>query len=323
METGGEGEAYTNRPMEAMRKMVTLAETPQEWAHRFNDLVQVAIEQFNEGSLARAATMLDLAEGMLAGKERHMDVVQAIRRRAHEAIKEDQLRKYAERPEDRSVLLRFMNFFAAVKVDGLLRQLHEEKKRERRWLLLLLLEIHGASARAAAFQELEAFLRGEKTEPQGFHQRNLINLLRRIPAGEAGHSETELEVLARLSKLDRPMIVTREAVRTLGPIRHSTAERALLSRLLEFEGTALRQMPAAADGTPNPILDLLDNVCAALALQKTPAAMNGIVKHALRDEPALGDAAARLDVLGTVDLSVAPETAGFLVQTLRDRLPRK
>lgn len=323
MTSEGEKAGYTNPSVEAMRKMVALAETPQEWAHRFNDLVQTAIEQFNTGSLARAATMLDLAERMLEGKERHLDVVMAIRRRAHEAIKEDMLRKYAERPEDRSVLLRFMNFFSAMRVEGLLKQLNQETKRERRWLLLLLLEAHGAEARAGALAELDEFAKGEKTENQGYHQRNLVRLLRKIPAGEAGPSEREFEILARLSRLDQPAMLAREAIRTLGSHRNPAAEQTLMTRLREFETKALRLAPAAGDGTPSPILELLDNLCAALVTQRTGRCMNEILRHALREEPALGDAAARLDVLGEQNLSDFPDTVGNLVQTLRDRLPRK
>src|SRR5262249_41629952 len=141
-----------------------------------SDLVHVAVEQFNDGSLPRATTMLDLAEKMASGKDRYLDVVSAIRRRAHEQIKEDQLRKYADRQEDRPVLLRFMNFFSAMTAEGLLRQLHDERTRERRWLLLLLLETHGASARNAAIKELDDFVRGDRTESHGYHQRNLIYL---------------------------------------------------------------------------------------------------------------------------------------------------
>lgn len=318
-----EGQPLPNRSMEAMRKVVALAETPQEWARRFNELVQAAIEQFNEGSLSRAATMLDLAEKMVIGKERHMDVVVAIRRRAHDAIKEDQLRKYAEKPEERSVLLRFMNFFSAFTVEGLLRQLNEETKRERRWLLLLLLEAHGASARAAALQELELFLSGEKQEPHGYHQRNLVFLLRRIPPGEGGPSEKELEALAKLSKLNQPAILVREAIRTLGPFRTPNAERILLNRLREFEATALRQASPDAEGASNPVLELIDHLCSALAAQRTSNALSDVVRHGLREEPALGDAAARLDILGSQDLSPTKEVVERLVRTLRERLPKK
>ncbi len=319
---GAAGNAYSNRSMEAMRKMVALAETPQEWARRFNDLVQAAIEQFNEGALTRAATMLDLAEEMLAGKNHPVEVVEAIRRRAHEAIKEDQLKKYAEKPEERQGLLRFMNFFSAMTVEGLLRQLNGESKRERRWLILLLLEAHGSKARDAALKELDEFLRGDKSEPKGFHQRNLVYLLRRIPPGEAGPGEKELEALARLTKLDQPPILVRESVRTLGQLRGPAAERTLLNRLREFEAMALRQAPSP-EGKPHPILELLDSLCGALAVQRTEGASIAVVQHALREEPALGDAAARLDVLGSQDLSGFPKIVEGLLQTLRDRLPKK
>jgi len=320
--TPGAGDAYSNRSVEAMRKMVALSEGPEEWAGRFNDLVQAAIEQFNEGSLARAATMLDLADQMVAGKDRQKEVVDAIKRRAHESIQEDHLRKYAERTEDRPVLLRFMNFFSAMTPEGLLRQLHDEKQRDRRWLLLLLLETHGGSARAAALQELESYLRGDKSESHGYHQRNLVYLLRRIPADETAPIDKELEVLTQLSKPNQPSILIREAIRTLGPLKHAGAERLLTVRLREFEEAALRQ-PPSPDGVPGPMLEMLDTACSSLALQRTATSLTAILQHALRDEASLGDAVARLDVLGFQDLSAFPETVDRLLQTIRERLPRK
>jgi len=94
------------------------------------------------------------------------------------------------------------------------------------------------------------------------------------------------EILARLSKLDQPPVLAREAIRTLGPMRHPSAEHTLMTRLREFETTALRQAPSAAGGV-NPILELLDNLCAALVVQRTGRCMNEVVRHALREEPAL------------------------------------
>jgi hypothetical protein len=251
-----------------------------------------------------------------------MDLVQAIRRRAHEAIKEDQLRKYAEKPEERSVLLRFMNFFAAFTVEGLLHQLEEETKRDRRWLLLLLLEAHGKRARAAALQELGQFLSGEKHEPHGYHQRNLVFLLRRVPPGDGEPGEKEIEALTRLSKLDQPPILVKDVIRTLGSLEHPATERILLNRLREFENAALRQQPST-DGNPDPILEHLDNLCSALAARRTPNALSDVARHGLREEPALGDAPARLDALGTQDLSASKELVERLVRTLRERLPKK
>jgi hypothetical protein len=214
-----------------------------------------------------------------------------------------------------------MNFFPALMVAGLLRQLHEETKRERRWLLLMLLEAHGLSARAAALEELESFARGERTEEQGFHQRNLIHLLRRIPPGEAGPADKEIELLKGLSKVDKPPILVREAIRALGQNGHPAAERILLTRLCELEAAALRLGPALA-GT-NPLLDLLDNATSALAAQRTPTAVTAVVEHALGDDPALGNTTARLDVLGFQSLAGVPEALERILSTLQERLPKK
>jgi hypothetical protein len=313
--------AYASRPAEAMRKMVALADTPEEGSRRFNELLQAAVEQFNEGSLGRAATMLDLAEQLVGAKSIHADVAQTIRKRAHEGLKEDRLRQYTERQEERATLLRVMNFFPALTVAGLLRQLYEETKRERRWLLLMLLEAHGLSARAAALQDLESFARGDRTEEQGFHQRNLIHLLRRISPGETGPKERELDLLTRLSKPENPPILVREAIRALGQLGHPAAERILLGRLCELEAAAVRLGPALA-GT-NPLLDLLDNATSALAAQRTPSAVSAVVEHGLSEDPVLGNTAARLDVLGFQSLAGAPEALERILSTLQERLPKK
>ena len=61
--------------VEAMRRIVTETEDPAEGGRRFQEMVRSAIERFNEGSLAQAGTMIDLANQIIA--DRKVDPVAA------------------------------------------------------------------------------------------------------------------------------------------------------------------------------------------------------------------------------------------------------
>src|SRR6266700_722090 len=105
--------------VEAMRRVVTGAEDPAEGARRFNEMVKTAIERFNEGSLAQALTLLELAERIIA--ERQVDPVAAdlVRRKADDGIDVERLRKYAEGTEQHPSLRRVLSFFTNLSPDGL------------------------------------------------------------------------------------------------------------------------------------------------------------------------------------------------------------
>jgi hypothetical protein len=311
---------FTSRSAEAMHRIVSLADSPEEGGHRFNELVQVAIEQFNEGSLARAAIMLGLAERLTRRKGLHPDVTSAIRNRSLAALDEKQLKRFAETKNDHALLLQVMNFFPTLTADGLLDQLRNEKKRERRWLLLTLLELHGNSTRSAAMQELEEFLSGRKTEDHGYHTRNLIHLLRRTPVPEGGPGAKELALLRDLSGLDNQWIVIREALRALGQLGHPAAEQILTERLAQLETVALKE---GTSKDAQELRDLLDYAASALAAQGTSSAYRVVAQHALRGDEPLGDTAARLEELGKRNLAGAPDLVNLLVRSVKEQLPKK
>jgi len=139
--------ARENSAVEAMHRLVTEAEDPAEGARRFQEMVKVAVDRFNEGSLAQAVTMLDLAERIIAENKVDRGMADIARRKLDESLDSERLRKYAETPEEHALLRRVLNFFIALTPKGLLDVLCREPKRERRRLLLLLLEIHGGPAR--------------------------------------------------------------------------------------------------------------------------------------------------------------------------------
>jgi hypothetical protein len=310
---------FSSRSAEAMHKIVALAENPEESARRFNDLVAASIEQFNEGSLARAATMLDLAERIVQKKRVLPDVAQTIRMRSRDMLKADQLRGLAEDPENHSLLLRVMDFFPSLTVEGLLEELREERDRGRRKQLLMLLEVHGQETRAAALRDLESCMRGEINDDHGFHQRNMVYLMRRIAAPEEGPSDKELGLLRKLSALGNHWILVREAVRALGELDHPQAEKLLLQRLQEFEEEARQH----GDEPSEDLISLLDYTTSALVSQGTPRTLRAVIEHAFRDEASLGNTTARLEDLGGKDLSARPELVEGLLQYLKDQLPKR
>jgi hypothetical protein len=157
-ESGGEQdappEAPLSGPVKAMHRIVVQPEDPAEVARRFNAMVRSAIERFNEGALPQAVMMLGLAERIVAEKRVDAATVEAVRQKGDEAIDAETLRKFSEAPRFHGMLGKFLGFFAATSPKGLLAELLDEMRRDRRRLILLLLEIHGAPARDEALERL-------------------------------------------------------------------------------------------------------------------------------------------------------------------------
>ena len=96
---------------------------------------------------------------------------------------------------DQPVLRKLLQFFTAYQPTGLLEALPGEQKRDRRRLMLLLLEIHGAAAREAAFERLTHSLGPAVGEEEWYFRRNLLYLLRRIPRGpDSPPLDSEIDV---------------------------------------------------------------------------------------------------------------------------------
>ncbi|OYW02698.1 MAG: hypothetical protein B7Z61_11425 [Acidobacteria bacterium 37-71-11] len=289
---------------QAMQRIVTLEQDPREAARRFQELVQAAIEQHNQGSLARAVTMLDLAGLLLAEKKVDPAYVQAFREQAHEKLDPQRLRELAEDPGSHFLFRRVLGSFPALEPDGLLRALQTEERRDHRRLLLALLEVHGAPARALAA-----------------YQRNLLHILRRIPRPDDVATDTELQTASRLSALGHPAILAKEAITYLGQSRDERAERALIARVTEYEGALTK--PGAAGSDPAELVAVLDRAVFALARLGTPAAVRAVVNHGLKRLPQLGNTTARLAALAGVDLASDPEVVERLVEAIRGELPHR
>ncbi|MDL2718849.1 MAG: DUF4388 domain-containing protein [Acidobacteriota bacterium] len=307
-------------PTAAMRRIVTLPDNPEEIGRRFNDMVGAAVEQLNQGSLARASRMLDAAEKIVSENHVEAGTVESVRRRAQETVDLEHVRSLGEDPRNHEALGRILAFFPAFTPGRFIEELHGEEKRERRRLLLSLLEIHGAEARATALKLLDASRTGDPAHDWHF-KRNLLYLIRRIPRATEEPSEAELDVLVALSNPALPPPLVKEAIASLGTARHEKAEAALVTIVQGLEAMLAKKVDAPFDEAE--LQPLLDRAVSALARFGSATSRRMVVEHGLKRKGGLGDAGARLAELSGQDLSSDPDLVALLLKSLRAELPFK
>lgn len=317
---GGDGEVITKtagRPLDAMNRIVALAPDAQEKAKRWGEMIYAAIEQFNEGRLAQAVAILEAAKILIAEKRPDPSIVGQILSQAEGAISDAVLRRLVEVPEKHGLVRKLLEFFPTLRPDALLTNLDGEIRREKRKLILALIECHGSGCRDLVLTRLSSWMRGEIPDEKGFYSRNLAFLLRRIPRTGHERLEEEMDLLAAMIAPNQPFMSAKEAVGALGQLRQLPAERALVDRLASLESELqLRGGNAEA-------WELLDRICAALARHGTRRAIRTIAAHAFKRATALGDSMSRFEHLAWVDLSVDPEQLASIVKALRDLIPSK
>lgn len=306
--------------LDAMRRMVTDVEDPRESGRRFQELVRAAVERFNEGSLPQAVSTLEAAERLIAEKNVDPGTVELARRKGDETLDPERLKVAAESPAQHPGLRKLLGFFSALSPEGLLEQLAREDKRERRRLLLALLEVHGEPARAAAFEALAVPFR-EISAEQWYLRRNLLYLLRKIPRPSEARLEEEVEVTIRHAELRLPPPLLKEAVANLGQLKHEKSEVALARLLLDIEKALLRPSEGLPDAKE--LVLLLDRVASSLGRVGRPGARRALLEHALKRDPKFGDCAARLAELSGLDLSEDAEFIGKILEVLKSNLPFK
>jgi hypothetical protein len=315
-----EAEIPTSRPVEAMHRLITMAGNTEEGARRFAEMVEAAIGQFNEGGLVQAMTMFDLAERVADENRINPEVLRTIRQKTPEQLSEEQLRRYADQSELHGHLRKVLNFFPSYTAKGLLGDLADEPKRERRKLLLALLQAHGREARASALELLTAYVGGGNLDPQGYFQRNLVFLLRHIPRSDETGLDQELELLGQLVLVGNPLMVVKETIGALAQLSHEKAEQALIVSLREFEQALIKDegvYPA------DELRILLDRITAALARHGGKNAARAVTAHAFQRHQAVGDSMSRIRALGATDLAADGELVERIVETLRNELPSK
>jgi hypothetical protein len=305
----------------AIRRIVTLPEDPVEVARRFHEMLQAGVEQFNKGSLPRAARMFSVASRLIAEKRIDAAAVDASRRKVLKTLDHEKLRSLGEDPAQHPMLRQVLNFFPPLTPPSLLSELQHEEKRERRRVILSLLEVHGAEARAAALEGLVASTMAGNPEDEWHFKRNLLYLLRRIPRPADQPWDTELDCLIKLSGLNLPPPLVKEAIANLGLVKHEKAEAVLVSRVQALE--RMLQKKADAPSDQKELQPLLDRAVATLARFGTSTARRVVVEQGLKKKTALGDATARLAELSGQDLSDDPELVAMLLKNLKAKLPFK
>jgi hypothetical protein len=319
--TGTDAVKSHNPAIEAMQRIINLAEDRREGCRRFQDMVQAAIEQFNSGSLARAATIFDLALSISSDDKLDPEVVAKIRGAWHESLDMNRLRKLAKERDKHRMLRKVLNFFERFSVKNLLQSLEIEEQREKRWLLLGLLESHAAAARKMAFERLQEILTDTNVATDWYFARNLTYILNAIPPGDEFSSKTEIELIAPLLRLSLPAPLIKEAIRHVGKIKCDESEELLISTVDTLEQVAFEY--AVSNRDPKRKLSILDRTIFTLAHFGTPRAYRRVVKHGISGHEQLGDTAARLEYLSRRDLSQDKESLALLIRFLKSNAPRR
>jgi hypothetical protein len=311
--------ASEDSPIEAIRRIVSMAGNPQEAARRFRELVEAAIEQFNEGSIGRSVTLVELASRLMEDKLIDDSSAASIRKSAVESLDQERLRAAVESREAHYLLRKVLNFFPGLTAEGLLDDLKGEDRRERRRFMLALLEVHGQDTRRRSLERLSEGEAEKLAASDIYFVRNLLYLLNRIPP-QGKVEDEELQIAAALSSPRYKPVLTREALAHLGQSKHEGAVAVLIQRLGEYESllqAGSARYPAAE------IRQLLDRIVSALVRIGTPRALEAVAEHGLKEGEELGNAKSRLAQLGSRDLSDHPALVERLMAAVRDELPRK
>lgn len=306
--------------LDAMQRVVSLAPEPNERAKRFSEIVQAAIIEFNDGWLGRAVSMLDVAEGLIAAKEVEASTIKSVRQKEHQKISEERLRTYVESPHQRPLLRKVLSFFDDLSPQGLLDKLRVEEVRNRRRMIMTLLEIHGSDARPTVFQALQSTFETQD-DRIWFFQRNLLHLLHLIPRRIDYCSDDEINTIIPFTKLKYRTQVAREALSNLALKDDKRAEQALLARLSDYENALLNIDKMPFDSSELKLL--LDRVTFVLVRVRTRKAIQAVIEHGLKRQPQLGDTLSRLSELGTQDLSDNPDLVDRLLSALAREMPNK
>jgi hypothetical protein len=304
----------------AIRKVVGLSKDADEVLGRFRELLDVAIKEFNDGSLGRAVTMLDLAERMVAQGEVDEAIATTVIRGSFPELDMGLIHELADDPDKRLLLRRLLKFFPKLQAETLFEELEATTDREERLRLIKLLRAHGDEARQMAVENLEASLNSESRRSPHV-ERNLVYLMRAIPRSRDDDVEREIDLLIRVSDLTGSAAVVREAIASLVQFENPRANMTLAARISEIEDILLGDTVMSFD--PKEIRWLLSNAIKLLSQSESDEARSIVVTHGLKDNAALGDTYARLVPLGDHDLSNTPEQLNRLLDAIQNELPRK
>ncbi len=304
----------------AMRKVVKLSKDREELSQRFRELVKVAVEEFNSGSLGRAVTMLDLAGRMIEQGDIEAAIAEAVYEESHPALDPAQLDALVENPDKRLLLRRVLRFFPQLHADRLVLELMEESSRENRLRLLKLLRAHGETARTEAVHALDESINSDQRRPADV-ERNLLYLMRAIPNTSEETVDHEIDLLNQTSDLREALPIIRESFSVLTRLRHPRACAILAARVSELEDglTATASIPLDAKESRF----LLSNTIKQLSQDPDNDSLEIVITHGLKGTPQLGDTYSRLARLGSHDLADYPAQVIRITDAINEELPRK
>ncbi len=330
-DAGPEGTAsapghYANSRVQAMQKMVELAGSRAETSNRFKTMVNLAVDQLNQGALARAVAILDSARELISGGKPEKSAIDAVRSKGHERVDFERLVRFAGESTQKSLLHRFLSFFNTLAPTGLLRQIKEEDERERRLSLLSLMEAHGDEGRQEILSELDRMLHegvDDLKDPQ-FFQRNLLHILNRVPCSSEKLYEKEMDILTQLSKSRLTKEVLRELIRNISRYKDSKAESALVLLMNQLQNS-INQL--TRDNAPRLEIDdlnsLMDRIMTALAGFETKKSHKIVLDYCLAEKAGIRRNPAPLAALGEQNLSPDPDSVQRLTKALVKEIPSK
>ena len=279
----------------------------------FQELVRSAVDLVHAGHVGQAALLLGLAERWQAEQALAPDRARQIRDRLSETLDEEQLVRSARVSEGREPVAAVLAFFPRYACERLFHALRHESRGDRRLALLALLTARGRPARDLAVEKLRSPVGDVSAPDEWYLRRNLLHLLRRIPAPPGASTTESLDVAVRHSRIGLPAPVVKEAIGLLGQTRDDRAEFVLI-RLL---GEVTDMLPVReAYGETEGLSSVAERIGAALAFFPTARARHAIVDHAERLR-GMGRPMAALAALGRQDLSDDEATVDRLLALIR------
>lgn len=315
-----EAQVPENSNLQAMHRIISKAPNTQEATNHFRHLIKAAVERFNDGFLSQSASMFDLAGKIIHNKEIDVKAVEVLITKGHENLDEERLRKYSDNPEQHSLLRKVLNFFPAMNSQGLLEAIYDCPKRERRKLLLTLLECHGEPTRTGSLEYLRKPLPKDAPDIEVWYRRNLIYLLRRIPMSPAEQLEQTVITVLPYAELRLLSAMVKETLAYLPQLRHEKVETTVKRMLLQLE--AMMPKPETAPYDLKEIHQLADRVVSCLCRLGTQSARKAVLDHILKKKPD-NNALLRLAEFANSDLSEDSETLDALLEAMQSNLPLK
>ncbi len=301
----------------AMERIVDLSEHEAEKSERLKEIVVTAVEHFNRRRLGSALTLFELAERLLGSGDLSSVSEKQIRASGRSELLMSPFRKFVGNPEKHPQLRRVLNFFPDLRVEGLVRRLLKEQNRKNRHLIMDLLRIHEREAREAVAELLISSTTLSGREWPWFFVRNLIRILREVPAGADAVSEFELDAVVSYADPVHAIQVVREAVAYLGTVAHPKAIQALIRLFHSYRdmSTGLRK------GAGTDLAKIQSLALTYLLRADSPHARATALDAILVDSRQSPESFQLLSVLGGVNLAADRHTLDRLLRTTRLRLP--